>query len=91
MGKLVENGKACEEAQSEEEDKVHDDSQTEAVIRKPIAEHKGNCPLQANSMKQGRWSFLKQILKIPTQSYALRLKGSVPIKVPIALRGSAVS
>ena len=25
-GKLVENGKACEEAQTEEEDKVHDDS-----------------------------------------------------------------
>ena len=26
MGKLVENGKAYEEAQMEEEDKVHDDS-----------------------------------------------------------------
>ena len=26
VGKLVENGKACEEAQMEEEDKVHDDS-----------------------------------------------------------------
>ena len=38
----------------EEEDKVHDDSQTEAVIRKPIAEHKDNCPLQTNSTKQGR-------------------------------------
>ena len=25
-GKIVENGKACEEAQTEEEDKVHDDS-----------------------------------------------------------------
>ena len=87
----MENGKACKEAQMEEEDKVHDDSQTEAVIRKPTAEHKGNCPLQTNSMKQGRWSFLKQNLKIPIQFYALWLKGSVPIKVPIALRGSAVS
>ena len=44
----------------EEEGKVHDDSQTDEVIRKPIAEHKGNCPLQTNSMKQGRWSFRKQ-------------------------------
>ena len=75
----------------EEEDKVHDDSQTEEVIRKPIAEQKGNCPLQTNSMKQGRWSFRKQNLKTPTQSYALWLKGNVPIKIPIALRGSAVS
>ena len=90
-GKLVENGKACEEAQMEEEDKVHDDSQTEAVILKPIAEHKGNCPLQTNSTKQGSWSFLKQNLQIPTQSYAFWLKGSVPINIPIALRGSAVS
>ena len=40
----MENGKECEEAQMEEEDKVHDDSQTEEVILKPIAEHKGNCP-----------------------------------------------
>ena len=76
----------------EEEDKVHDNSQTEIVICKPIAEHKGNCPLQTNSTKQGRWSFLKQNIKILTQSaYALWLKGSVPIKIPIALRGSAVS
>ena len=44
----------------EEEDKVHDVSQTEEVIRKPIVEHKGNCPLQTNSMKQDRWSFRKQ-------------------------------
>ena len=64
QGKLVDNGKACEEAQMEEEDKVHDDSQTEAVICKPAAKHKGNCPLQTNSTKQGRWSFLKQNLKI---------------------------
>ena len=63
----------------EEEYKVHDDSQTEAVIHKPIAEHKGNCPLQTNSTKQGRLSFLKQNLKILMQSYALWLKGSVPI------------
>ena len=49
----MENGKACDEAQIEEEDKVHEDSQTEDVIRKPIAEHKGNCPLQTISMKQG--------------------------------------
>ena len=54
-GKLVENGKECEEAQMEEEDKVHDDSQMEEAILKPIAEHKGNYPLQTNSMKQGRW------------------------------------
>ena len=81
----MENGKACEEAQMEEEDKVHDYSQTEEVIRKPIAEHKGNCPLQTNSMKQGRWSFRKQSLKTLTQSYALWLKGNVPIKVLIAL------
>ena len=75
----------------EEEGKVHDDSPTEAVIRKPIPEHKGNCPLQTNSTKQGRWSFLKQNLKIPTRSYALWLKDHVSIKIPIALRGSAVS
>ena len=41
----------------EEGDKVHDDSQTEEVILKPIAEHKGNCPLETNSMRQERWSF----------------------------------
>ena len=80
----MENGKACEKAQIEEEDKVHDDSQTEEVIRKPIAEHKGNCPLQTNSMKQGRWSFCKQNLKTPMQSYALWLKSNVPIKIPVA-------
>ena len=75
----------------EEQDKVNDDSQTEEVIRKPIAEHKGNCPLQTNSMKQGCWSFRKQNLKTPTQSYALWLKGNIPIKIAIALRGSAAS
>ena len=75
----------------EEDDKVHDDSQTEEVIRKPIAEHKGTCPLQTNSMKQGRWSFHKQNQKTPTQSYALWLNGNAHIKIPIALRGSAVS
>ena len=84
MGKLVENGKECEEAQIEEDDKVHDDSQTEEVILKRIAEHKGNCPLQTNSMRQGRWSFHKQNLKTLTKSYALWLKGNVPIKIPIA-------
>ena len=70
----------------EEEDKVHDDSQTEVAIRKPVAEHKVNCPLQTNSTKQGRWYFLKQNLKIPTQSYALWLKCSVPIKIPIKIK-----
>ena len=64
----------------EEEDKVHDYSQTEEVIRKPIAEHKGNCPLQTNSMKQGRWSFRKQNLKTLTQSYAIWLKGTSLLK-----------
>ena len=68
----------------EEEDKVHDDSQTEEVILKPIAEHKGNYPLQTNSLRQGRWSFRKQNLKTPKKSYALWLKGNVPIKIPIA-------
>ena len=62
-GKLVDNGKACDEAQIEEDDKIHDDLQTEEIIRKPIAEHKGNCLLQTNSMKQGRWAFRKQNLK----------------------------
>ena len=80
----MENGKECEEAQMEEDDKVHDDSQTEAVILKPIAEYKGNCPLQTNSMRQGRWFFRKQNLKTLTKSYALWLKGNVPIKIPIA-------
>ena len=74
----MENGKECEEAQVEEEDKVHDDSQMEEVILKPIAEHKGNYPLQTNCMKQGRWSFRKQNQKTPTKSYALWLKGNVP-------------
>ena len=83
-GKLVENGKEREEAQIEEEDKVHDDSQTEEVILKPIAEHKGNCPLQTNSIRQGRWSFRKENPKTPTKSYAFWLKGNVPIKIPIA-------
>ena len=81
MGKLVENGKECEEAQIEEDDKVHDDSQMEEVNLKPIAEHKGNCSLQTNSMRQGRWSFHKQNLKTPTKSYALWLKDNVPIKI----------
>ena len=80
----MENVKEYHEAQIEEEDKVHDDSQTEEVIRKPIAKHKGSCPLQTNSMKQGRWSFRKQNLKTATKSYALWLKGNVPIKIPIA-------
>ena len=84
MGKLVENGKACDQAQIEEEDKVHDDSQTEEVICKPLAEHKGNCPLKTNSLKQGHWSFRKQDLKTPTKSYALWLKDNVAIKIPIA-------
>ena len=79
----MENGKEFDEAQMEGEDKVHDDSQTE-VILKPIAEHKGNCPLQTNSMRQGRWSFRKQNLKTPTKSYVLWLKGNVPIKISIA-------
>ena len=78
-GKLVENGKECEETQMEEEDKVHDDLQTEEVNLKPIAEHKGNCPLQTNSTRQGGWSFRKQNLKTPTKSYALWLNGNVPI------------
>ena len=80
----MENGKVCDEAQIEEEDKVHDDSQTKEVIRKPIAEHKGNCPLQTTSMKQGRWSFRRQNLKTLPKSHALWLKGNVPIKIPIA-------
>ena len=68
----------------EEKDKVHDDSQTEEVILKPIAEHKGNCPLQTNIMRQGRWSFHKQNLKTPTKSCVLWLKDNVPVKIPIA-------
>ena len=72
------------EAQMDKENKAHDDLQTEEVIRKPIAEHQGNCPLQTNSIKQGRWPFRKENLKIPTKSYALWLKGNVLIKIPIA-------
>ena len=84
-GKLVENGKECEVAQMEEEDKVHDDSETEEVIPKPIAEHKGNYPLQTNSMKQGRWSFRKLNQKTLSKPYALWLKGNVPIEIQILL------
>ena len=80
----MENGKECEEAQIEEEDKVHDDSQMEEVILKPIAEHKGNYPLQTNSMKQSRWSFCKRNQKTLSKSYALWLKGNVPIEIQIA-------
>ena len=69
----------------EEEDNVHDDSQTEEVVLKPEkAEHKGNYPLQTNSMKQGRWSFRKQNQKTPTKFYALWLKGNIPIEIQLA-------
>ena len=40
-GKLVENWKACDEAQIEEEDKVHDDSQTEEVISQTYSRTQG--------------------------------------------------
>ena len=77
MGKIL-----CEEA--------HDNSQMEEVILKPIAEHKGNCPLQTNSMRQGCWSFHRENLKTPIKSCALWLKGNVPIKIPIAKEVSSL-
>ena len=79
-GKLVENGKECEEAQMEEEGKVHDDSQTEEVILKPIAEHKGKCPLQTNSTRQGRWSFRKQNLKHRRNPMFFGSRATSPLK-----------
>ena len=68
----------------EEEDKVHDDSQTEEVILKPIAEHKGNYPLQTNSLKQGRRSFCKQNQKNPNEILCSLAQGQRPIEIQIA-------
>ena len=64
----------------EEEDKVYDDSQTEEVILKPIAEHKGNYPLQTNSMKEGRWSFHKQNQKHRRNPMLFGLRAMSPLK-----------
>ena len=67
----------------EEEDKVHDDSQAEAVIRKPIAEHKDNCTFQTNSTKQGRWSFLKQNLKYRRNPMLFGSRAASPLKLQL--------
>ena len=64
----------------EEEDNVHDDSQTEEVILKSIAEHKGNYPLQTNSMKQGLWSFRKQSQKHRRNPMLFGSRATSPLK-----------